>query len=550
MGGNYFVASAKKVEADGRLAGSAFAKVGTSVIPIAAGMQYRIMGSTVSHAQHGVQFKVTSIQEEEPVDKNSLVRLLKGKLSGVGTVKAQAIVDAFGATTLDVLDSDNAVRRLAALPGLRTIAESIKREWDSSRVSTSALVFLTSHGLSSGAAQRAIRKLGAGCEAAVRMDPYRALRGVQGIDFATLDKLAARISEGPFEAERPSRLEAALLQTLATMFQTSGSTFMRSDEALAATVGLLRRSGSPAPGLDGIRSVLPALEKDRAVVWERPADRLYLAAAHAAERSVAAWLGAAAAASKPSAASVASAKDALAKVLSKGPQLSVAQRAAVLDATTSRLMIITGGPGTGKTLVLGVLVRTLQELGKTVAVMAPTGLAAYNVAQKLALQQEIHSTSAASAQASNADSSAARRESPAARSRAAAALRGKGAALGAEKHAAHQPSAQAVEMLGPGTIHRVLGFIPLETLEEDEAAGSRSMGMPPASDPIVEALMGGQFKFQRGYELPVDYVVVDEASMMDLALSYGLLSALQRGTQLLLVGVRLPRWPYLASPYT
>lgn len=348
---------------------------------INVGEGLRVEGHWVQHAQYGRQFQVVRYQSAAPGTVAALKKYLgSGLLKGVGPVIADHLVNTFGLDTLQVLDGEP--QRLTEVPGMGARkAQTIAEAWAERRTLKDLMVFLQGEGLPVALAVRILRKYGNASETVVREQPYRLPAEVYGVSFQTADTIA---ENGGIGRNSPQRIGAGLAQVLRDT-GSSGHVYLPLHALLTAGSELLSLSE------EAISMNLASLQQSGFLVLDTPANseassepHAYLPELYASEVSVAAALG-----------RIKSAKQdrlaAFQKVdwesawnfisSTETVQLTEAQRDAIQATLSKRAVVITGGPGTGKTTTLRGIVRLLRAKGGTVALAAPTGRAAKRLSE-------------------------------------------------------------------------------------------------------------------------------------------------------------------------
>ena len=366
--------------------------------------------------------------------------LASGVVRGIGPATAQKLVDRFGADTLDVLDGEP--EKLKTIKGItdkraREIAESWRELAGLRRV----LDFLTKYDLPVGLAMQLFRRYGADAMDALRRNPYLLSGEAFGVDFSVSDEIA--LSMG-FSGDSSCRTEAGVLFELSHNEQSGGHVFLPREKLVAATAQLLDGD------TDTVEKALDDLLERGSVVQEQVAnvEGCYLRRCHEAETYVCTRVRAMLA-DKPD--KLRGAKKIIDEIeRGQGIEYAPLQRQAVELAAQEELLILTGGPGTGKTTSVRGIVALFERMGLDVLLCAPTGRAAKRMGE----------------------------------------LCGKEAQ----------------------TIHRLLG------MSWNEQTGDVT------------------FTKNEKEPLEADAVIVDETSMVDLALMRALLAALRPGCRLVLVG--------------
>ncbi len=325
----------------------------------------RIVGAEEVHPRYGPRIRVHSCQRVTPATLKGIERYLAGpRVPGIGPALAKRLVRAFGAQTLDVLD--NAPHRLREVPGIgRVKAGRIVEGWKGEVRRRELLVFLQGHGLGPGMSFRVLSALGDDALGRLTANPYLLVEKVAGIGFLTADRFAR--SMGVAE-DAPQRIQAGLLHLLDEAL-VDGHMCLPGDE-------LMRRAAELMAVPEELpRDAVRELASQGAVVIARPRGldgpyMVYEGFAWACEREAAdlleELLASAARPDTPSTAAI----DAQARGLSE-EQGDVLRRLAA-----TKVAVLTGGPGVGKTTVLKSVVALWRAHGAKVALCCPTGRAA------------------------------------------------------------------------------------------------------------------------------------------------------------------------------
>ena len=334
--------------------------------PAPAGTHIRATGTLVDDARHGEQFKAVTLLTLAPSTLEGLRKYLaSGLVPGIGPAFAKRIVDAFGDETLQVLDQSP--ERLREVPGIgRSRAGSIARAWSDQRDVGAIMVFLQSHGASPALATRIYKRFGADAINLVSNSPYRLALDVWGIGFATADQIAQSIGVG---ADSPERAQAGVLQTLhdvasrGDVFAERGVLVQRSCDMLSCDEDLVSQAVDTL-ALQG-RVYLEAL-RDGSVAVYTPDLR-------DAETRVAARL-----VSLMEASVELEHVDRAMAEFERISSLTLApsQRDAVRQAARHKVVVITGGPGVGKTTIVRAILALFDASRVKIELAAPTGRAA------------------------------------------------------------------------------------------------------------------------------------------------------------------------------
>ncbi len=347
----------------------------TVVGPLAAvkeGEQLHLKGRYEVHPKWGEQFRVVWWYAVLPATVAGIEKYLaSGLIKGIGPELAQRLVAHFGPETLTIID--NHPERLAEVSGIGPKKmKQIRRDWQTHKAAREVLVALQGLGVGVSMAAKIYQQYGDQAVEVVTTNPYQLALDIHGLGFLTADRLAGRLNLDP---ETPARLAAGLLHILDTM-GGEGHVYVPEDLLLSRTEELLQVPRPPVAGaMEALaregRVVLPELSSGRAV-YKRPA--------WVAETGVAQSLGRLITA--PGSHPPLHLEDLIKQVQQqRGLMLADEQAAAVAAALKEKVLIITGGPGTGKTTIVSCILDLYQGLGARVMLMAPTGRAAKRLSE-------------------------------------------------------------------------------------------------------------------------------------------------------------------------
>lgn len=321
---------------------------------------------------HGQQFRADTLELAAPTSEDGIERFLaSGIVPGIGARTACKLVAAFGSVVFDVIEHQPA--RLRAIPGIgQRRAARILAGWAEQKAVREIMLFLQRHGVGGARAVRIHRTYGAEAIRVMSEDPYRLARDIRGIGFHTADAIAQRL--GIAHGAMP-RLRAGLRHVLAEAM-AEGHCGLPEEEVAARASELLDVDAAL------IDESLAAERAERLIIADEAGGRpfLFLAGLHRAERAIAARLLALAAKPAPWAPIDASAALSEAET-ALGCSLAGGQRDAVVRAIASRLLVVTGGPGTGKTTILKAILSVLGARDVRVLLAAPTGRAARRMSE-------------------------------------------------------------------------------------------------------------------------------------------------------------------------
>ena len=330
---------------------------------IQPGERLHLRGRWINHPVHGYQFRADSYSSQLPASANAVRRYLASSLvKGIGPVLAGRLVDCFGDETLRVIDEQP--ERLSEAPGVgpRRV-ESIRRAWEEQQEIRGVMLFLQGHGVSAAYSTRIYRTYGQEAVKVVQENPYRLAQDVRGIGFITADKIARQMG---IDEHSPYRAQAALEHLLLEQ-AGEGHVFTPNEELVQ-----LCQNRYDLPE-ELLTAALEGLREAGRIVLDGEA--VYLRGLYLAERAVAGSIRTLLASPRQRRDfDAAAAVDWASRRM--GVKLTGEQRQAVHEAVTRKVFVLTGGPGTGKTTILGAVISVLEALGQRVALAAPTGRAA------------------------------------------------------------------------------------------------------------------------------------------------------------------------------
>ncbi len=348
---------------------------------VAPGEHLTVSGVWEQHPQHGEQLKALELERALPEDEEEIFSYLSsGVCKGVGPATAQRIVDRFGIETLDILEREP--ERLTCIKGItakkaQEIAESFRRHMGLRRL----MAFLAQYELPPVLAMQLRRQYGDAALDMVRVNPYILSADHCGVEFSVTDSIAMSMG---FDEDCDQRLQAAVTFELSHN-ENNGHVFLPRPKLIAATAQLLECDESlPEAALD-------ALIQRGAVVCEQVAnvEACYLRRLWEAEISACARLNGLLAMDADRSSCAGRTIDEIER--EQGITYAVHQRRAVELAAQQGVLILTGGPGTGKTTTVRGIVVLFRKMGLDIVLAAPTGRAAKRMSELTGMEaQTIH----------------------------------------------------------------------------------------------------------------------------------------------------------------
>ena len=353
--------------------------VGHLISP-APGEILNMRGEWVNHPRFGEQFKVVEFKTAVPATVYGIQKYLgSGLIKGLGPVMAGRIAKKFGEQTLDVIE--NETEKLAQVEGIgkKRIA-MIKKAWDEQKEIRDVMLFLQSHEISSGYATKIFKQYGNRSIAVVTDNPYRLATDIFGIGFVIADSIASKLG---FPEDLPFRIEAGILYVL-NQLSDEGHVFYPYEPLMKKSQEIL------GIGREVVVKALGNIAVEKKVIVEDINKRIeefkennkavYLAKFHLCETSISDRLKLLLTAPK-SIRHVASERaiDWVQRQLNI--TLAENQVRAIQSALANKIMIITGGPGTGKTTIINAVLKIFTRLRVRTILAAPTGRAAKRMSE-------------------------------------------------------------------------------------------------------------------------------------------------------------------------
>lgn len=348
--------------------------VAVGMLPgVRPGERLRMQGRWVDDRKFGRQFRAETFVTLKPSTLVGIRKYLEsGMIKGVGKVMAERIVDEFGLETLDVLDESP--EKLVAVEGIgKSRIESIRASWAAHNEIQAVMIFLQSHGVSAGFAQKIFRCYGTKSISKVSENPYRLAIDIPGIGFRSADQIAVNLG---IERDSPKRIEAGVVHVLSEL-SSRGHVYLPHDGLVAKTLEILDVGDRVL-----VVAALGVLAERGDVVVERVGDddAVYLNALYLCERGAAERLAK------------------LGKEVGREVKIDVPrairwfeeqydirlgdeQRDALRTTIEGRVVVLTGGPGTGKTTLVNAILQVLGRKLKKIELAAPTGRAAKRLAE-------------------------------------------------------------------------------------------------------------------------------------------------------------------------
>ena len=343
-----------------------------NLLGVKPGESLHLTGRWIQDKRFGEQFQVESFQTVVPATLAGIERYLgSGLVHGIGKVMAERLVARFGLKTLEIIDEHP--DRLTEVEGIgRVRSDQIRRAWVEQRAIKDVMVFLHSHGVAMSHATKIYKRYGDKAIAAVRENPYRLALDIFGIGFQTADEIARSLGVLP---SAPARCQAGVLHVLRALADEGHVAAPRPD-VIERARSLLEVDSDLVEA-----ALLPLAQREQIVIepWSQ-GEAVYLEPLHVAERGIAELLERLMRArAKPLEIDV---ERAIAWFEERQSiTLAREQRDAIALAVHRKALVITGGPGTGKTTLINAIIQILEKKGRSMLLAAPTGRAAKRMAE-------------------------------------------------------------------------------------------------------------------------------------------------------------------------
>jgi exodeoxyribonuclease V alpha subunit len=337
---------------------------------ITPGESLKLMGKWVQNKRFGEQFQVESFEVTVPATLHGIQKYLaSGLIKGIGPIMSERIVEKFGIHTLEVIEKKP--ERLSEVEGIGPKRISmIRKAWEEQKGIKEVMIFLQGHGVGAAYSAKIYKQYGDQAIEMVKENPYRLAQDIYGIGFLTADQIAQHLG---IDRNSLIRAKAGLLYVLNQLTE-EGHVYYPEPQLIHRAKEMLHVDE------EFIIQAVRELTKEKEIFLEDldPEGHLravYLAPFHAAETGVAQKL--INLRESPSNIRPIHPEKAIEWVRQKlNIELARSQGDAVLLAATSKVLIITGGPGTGKTTIITAILRIFQQLKLRILLAAPTGRAA------------------------------------------------------------------------------------------------------------------------------------------------------------------------------
>ncbi|MAU13528.1 MAG: ATP-dependent RecD-like DNA helicase [Anaerolineaceae bacterium] len=346
------------------------------------GESAQFSGKWVEDPRYGKQFRAEGVVPIAPRSEVGITRYIADTVYGIGPATAQRIYDHFGEKTMEILDLNP--QKIRDVPGLKpNLAENLIKQWEKNRVERNVMVSLQEYGISTAMARRIFETYGAATMTMVQSDPYQLADDISGIGFKRADRIARSMG---IPTNSRQRLRAGLSYALSQL-ANEGHTYAPTDLLFETAEDLLGITPEDAQNLLSVlqEQVLAGkLRQEKLHIGDDVIDAVYLPLFFHAEESAADNLKMMAQTPSIITRQMQDTDwaDYLADLAKENKvELTDVQQSAVEAALTSKVSVLTGGPGTGKTTTLRMVINALEREGYQYQLASPTGRAAKRLSE-------------------------------------------------------------------------------------------------------------------------------------------------------------------------
>ncbi len=345
-----------------------------SLLDVPVGSVLLVDGDWRVDPKYGQQFVAQSWTEVMPATLYGIEKYLgSGLVKGIGPAYAKAIVSRFGMDTIDVIEND--IERLLEVPRLgKKRMEKIRDSWEKQKDIKEVMVFLQGYGVSTAFAAKIYRKYEKESIAKVKENPYQLADDIWGIGFNTADSIASKMG---YEKNDPRRCRSGILYALNELAE-DGHVYAEPNQLVEAATKLLDAEEAP------VRQALATMIETKDVIADN--DVIYLPPFYHAENGSAKRLQSLLADTSLFNSDIAAEPEAEYGVKSGGIVYDEVQQAAIQKALDSKVMVLTGGPGTGKTTTTQGIIAAFKARHMSILLAAPTGRAAKRMTEATGME--------------------------------------------------------------------------------------------------------------------------------------------------------------------
>ena len=343
-----------------------------NLLEIPAGSVLLCEGDWKVDKRYGSQFVAQTWEEVMPATLYGIEKYLgSGLVKGIGPKFAQLIVNCFGLDTIEIIETD--IERLYEVPGIgRKRVEKIAESWEKQKDIKNVMLFLQGYGVSTAYAAKIYRQYGKESIDTVKTNPYKLADDIWGIGFKTADTIASKMG---YEKNDLRRLKSGVTYTLSHMAE-EGNVYAEEEQLVKSAIELLDADENP------VRQAISEMLQSEDLIAD--AEAIYMPPFYYAEVGTANRLNKLLDFVEGSLFNIIPDISVISK--QTGIEYDEVQAEAIREAVSSKVMVLTGGPGTGKTTTTQGIIAALKAMGLRILLAAPTGRAAKRMSEATGME--------------------------------------------------------------------------------------------------------------------------------------------------------------------
>ena len=343
-----------------------------NLLEVPAGSVLLCEGDWKVDKRYGSQFVAQTWEEVMPATLYGIEKYLgSGLVKGIGPKFAQLIVNRFGLDTIEIIETD--IKRLYEVPGIgRKRVEKIAESWEKQKDIKNVMLFLQGYGVSTAYAAKIYRQYGKESIDTVKTNPYKLADDIWGIGFKTADTIASKMG---YEKNDLRRLKSGVTYTLSHMAE-EGNVYAEEEQLVKSAIELLDADETP------VRQAISEMLQSEDLIAD--AEAIYMPPFYYAEVGTANRLNKLLDCLEGSLFNIIPDISVISK--QTGVEYDEVQAEAIREAVSSKVMVLTGGPGTGKTTTTQGIIAALKAMGLRILLAAPTGRAAKRMSEATGME--------------------------------------------------------------------------------------------------------------------------------------------------------------------
>lgn len=343
-----------------------------NLLEVPAGSVLLCEGDWKVDKRYGSQFVAQTWEEVMPATLYGIEKYLgSGLVKGIGPKFAQLIVSRFGLDTIEIIETD--IKRLYEVPGIgQKRVEKIAESWEKQKDIKNVMLFLQGYGVSTAYAAKIYRQYGKESIDTVKTNPYKLADDIWGIGFKTADTIASKMG---YEKNDLRRLKSGVTYTLSHMAE-EGNVYAEEEQLVKSAIELLDADEAP------VRQAISEMLQSEDLIAD--AEAIYMPPFYYAEVGTANRLNKLLDCVEGSLFNIIPDISVISK--QTGIEYDEVQAEAIREAVSSKVMVLTGGPGTGKTTTTQGIIAALKAMGLRILLAAPTGRAAKRMSEATGME--------------------------------------------------------------------------------------------------------------------------------------------------------------------